>query len=150
MGMGSVFYRGLKESSGYIQPVKRVSATKVKLGVGFKESTFFRWKLISLKATDFVGTCVFVWVLACHSTAKKSEDSFLGFFHQEGPRNQTQVIWFVQQASLPTESSFWLRRMNWMGAKRSSCKSRRSLVCQILVSWIPLIMYHGNKRDTRA
>lgn len=32
-----------------------------------------------------------------------------------------------------------------MGAKRSSCKSR-SLVCQIFVSWIPLTMYHGNKK----
>lgn len=41
MGMGSVFYRGLKENSGYIQPVKWVSATKVKLGVDFKESTSF-------------------------------------------------------------------------------------------------------------
>lgn len=92
-----------------------------------------------------MGACVFVWLLACHSTARKSEDSFLGFFHQEGPRNETQVIWFVQQAPLPTESPFWLRRINLMGAKRSSCKSR-SLVCQILVLWIPLIMYYGNKQ----
>lgn len=41
MGMGSMFYRRLKESSRYIQHVKLVSVKKVKLNVGFKEKIFF-------------------------------------------------------------------------------------------------------------